>query len=102
MIAALRDHHTAIVTLCQRYAVTRLELFGSAATGTFDPATSDLDFLVAFAPHPTLSRFEQYFGLQEALQAHFGRAVDLVMLDALRNPYFIRGVNATRQVLYAA
>ena len=32
--------------LCERYGVERLELFGSAARGEFDPAKSDLDFIV--------------------------------------------------------
>jgi len=35
--------------LCRRFRVTRLELYGSAAEGRFDPAASDLDFLVEFA-----------------------------------------------------
>jgi predicted nucleotidyltransferase len=32
--------------LCERYGVEKLELFGSAARGEFDPAHSDLDFIV--------------------------------------------------------
>ncbi len=32
--------------LCERNGVERLELFGSAARGEFDPAKSDLDFIV--------------------------------------------------------
>ncbi len=32
--------------LCERYGVERLKLFGSAARGEFDPANSDLDFIV--------------------------------------------------------
>jgi len=32
--------------LCERYGVEQLERFGSAARGAFDPAHSDLDFIV--------------------------------------------------------
>jgi predicted nucleotidyltransferase len=32
--------------LCERYGVEKLELYGSAARGEFDPAHSDLDFIV--------------------------------------------------------
>ena len=35
---------------CRRFGVRRLDLFGSAATGGFDPARGDLDFLVVFEP----------------------------------------------------
>lgn len=63
---------------------------------------SDLDFLVRFRQPAPASLFDLYFGLNEALEALFGRKVDLVMEGALRNPYFIQGVNETRQLLYAA
>lgn len=102
MIDQVRDQHGAIVGACRRFGVARLEIFGSSTTGEFDPHRSDLDFLLELRPHATLSRFEQYFGLREALQALFGCPIDLVMVDALRNPYFIDSVNETRQLLYAA
>lgn len=102
MLEHVRQQQAAIAEVCRRYAVARLELFGSAATGPFDPTHSDLDFLVALHPHPTLSRFEQYFGLREALEILFSRPVDLMLVDAPRNPYLIARVNATRQLLYAA
>lgn len=82
MIGAVRDQRAAIVEACRRYTVARVEIFGSAATREFDPAHSDLDLLIELHPHATLSRFEQYFGLREALQALFGRPVDLVMVAA--------------------
>jgi predicted nucleotidyltransferase len=39
-----------IGALCCRLNVQRLDLFGSAVTGRFDPRRSDLDFLVEFEP----------------------------------------------------
>ncbi len=102
MIARLREQQPAIAALCQRYGVVRLEVFGSAVGDAFDSAHSDIDFLVSFLPHPTFSRFEQYFGLREDLQALLGATIDLVIAEALQNPYLIRSVNAQRQLLYAA
>ena len=89
-----------LAQLCRRYGVRRLELFGSAATGTFDPARSDVDFLVEFDDNPT-RLFDRYFGLKESLEALYGRAVDLVSAGSLRNPYFIAAVNETRRLVYA-
>jgi predicted nucleotidyltransferase len=91
-----------IAQLCAQFSVRRLELFGSAASGPFDPQRSDLDFVVEFNSDPHLSPFEQYFGLKEALEALFGRATDLVMAGASRNPYFLASLNRTRRLLYAA
>jgi uncharacterized protein len=102
MTPSIEQNRAAIAALCRRYHVKRLELFGSAATGAFDPATSDVDFLVEFEATPAMSRADQYFGLLEALAALLRREVDLVSVNALRNPYFIRAVNETRLPLYAA
>lgn len=91
-----------IARLCARFAVRRLELFGSAAAGAFDPARSDLDVLVELGAAPGMTPFEQYFGLKESLEALFGRAVDVVMADAPQNPRFLSSLNKSRRLLYAA
>ena len=82
--------------------MARLEVFGSAADGGFDDRRSDLDFLVEFADLPLGERFDTFFGLQRALAELFGRAVDLVEAGAPRNPYFIRRLNESRRLVYAA
>jgi len=66
--------------LAERYGVTRLALFGSAAR---DAARedSDIDILVTF-DGPATS--ERYFGVQFYLEDLFGRPVDLVTDKALR------------------
>jgi uncharacterized protein len=88
--------------LCRTYAVERLEVFGSAADSSFDPQRSDLDFLVTFAPCMPSEHYERYFGLLESLESLFERRVDLVEAQAMRNPYFIRQVNESKRLLYAA
>lgn len=90
-----------IARSCSQFSVRRLELFGSAAAGEFDPARSDFDFLVEFDPSPSLTPFEQYFGLKESLEALLGRPVDLVMAGAPQNPYFLHSLNESRRLLYA-
>ncbi|MFN0303738.1 MAG: nucleotidyltransferase family protein [Burkholderiales bacterium] len=101
MASILDPHLDQIPELCRRYGVSRLELFGSATTNAFDPPNSDLDFLVDFDANPG-DLFTRYFGFRGALEALYGRDVDLVMIGAMRNPYFIDSVNKTRQLVYAA
>ena len=86
--------------LCRRYRVRRLALFGSAATGRGLTEASDLDFLVEFEPLPPGVYANTYFGLLEALQQLFDRRVDLVVESAIKNPYFLEAVEATRTPLY--
>lgn len=103
MIALLKDNHKALEQLCRRYHVARLEIFGSASDDTFNSETSDLDFLVEFLADQELGPWlAHYFNFQHELENLLGRCVDLVMTTAMKNPYFIREVNRTRRLLYAA
>ncbi|HTT83802.1 MAG TPA: nucleotidyltransferase domain-containing protein [Rhizomicrobium sp.] len=86
--------------ICDRWCVRRLGLFGSATTDRFDPAASDLDFLVDFAPLAPGDYARAYFGLREELQSLFGREVDLVTESSIANPYFRRRVESERQTLF--
>ena len=101
MISEIDKNRDSISRLCQKFGVKRLEVFGSAATGAFESTRSDVDFVVDFEDLQDQGLFKRYFGLKEELAALFGRPVDLVMADAMKNPYFIESVNRTRQPVYA-
>jgi uncharacterized protein len=74
----IADKREALIALCKRYDVVRLEVFGSALRAAdFDPARSDVDFLVTFAPH-SRGNFAAFMDLKEALEALLGRPVDLI------------------------
>lgn len=98
----LTEKHDEMVQLCRTHGVERLELFGSAVSESFEPGSSDLDFLVTFLPCSPSEHYDHYFGLLESLEALYGRPVDLVDARAIRNPYFAQQVNATKQLCYAA
>lgn len=103
MIPLLTEHQSALESLCRQYGVQRLEVFGSAAEADMDSAVNDVDFLVEFAPEQDLGPWmRHYFAFRSELQALLGRSVDLVFPQAMRNPYFIRDVNRTRRLIYAA
>lgn len=102
MLPLVEQHRTQIDALCRRYHVKRLELFGSAARGDFDPNHSDLDFFVEFADYNAPSIADQWFGLQEDLQKLLARKIDLVSPRMAKNPYFLEVANRHRVTLYAA
>ncbi len=98
---AIFDHLDGVAAACQRYEVRTLWLFGSAVHGTFDPATSDLDFLVDLGDYePSVA--ERYGGLYMALRDLFDREIDLVTVRASGNAGVLDHITETRQVLYAA
>jgi len=103
MIKLIEEHRPQIIALCREFGVTRLELFGSAATPDFDPERSDIDFLVEYPSDYNFGHWlTRYFEFKEGLETLLGRPVDLVMASAMRKPRFIESVNQTRRLLYAA
>ena len=95
-------HRDALERLCRQFHVRRLELFGSAATGSFRPGESDVDFLVEFEPLPPGEHANTYFGLLFGLEDLFGRPIDLVVASAIKNPYFQHSVDQTKVLVFAA
>ena len=93
MIALIEQQKTSIADLCRRHEVRRLDLFGSAVRGDFQPERSDLDFIVQFTR-------TGYAGYADALERLLGRKVDLLTERMIRNPYFRASVEATRQIAY--
>lgn len=102
MIALIEQNQAAIEALCLRYGVTRLDLFGSAAEGTFEPGRSDIDLLVEFKKKSVDQYADDFWALLFALEELFGTRVDLVEAPVQKNRYFLESVNATKQSLYAA
>jgi uncharacterized protein len=101
MAPVVENHREEIARLCRKYGVRKLELFGSAARGDFDEATSDVDFFYEFdADSARLA--DRFFGLMEELEVLLGHRVDLVSSQDARNPYFLQVANRSRTTLYAA
>ena len=101
MVSEIELHQEELRALCRRFQVRRLDLFGSAARGDFDPEHSDIDFIVKFDRSAPQHPFDAYFGLKEELEALFGRKVDLVELSAVRNPYLRASIEQSRENVYA-
>ena len=103
MIDEIASRREQLQALCRRFHVRRLDLFGSAARGDFDPETSDVDFLVEFdGRHPEALSFNTYFDFKEAFEALFGRPVDLVEPGAVRNPYLNASIHGSRERVFEA
>jgi len=89
-----------IADFCRRWKIAEFALFGSVLRDDFRP-DSDIDVLVSFAPDAHWSLFD-WVGMIDELKAIFGREVDLVEKEALRNPYRRHAILTTKEVVYAA
>jgi uncharacterized protein len=103
MIDEIARHREELQALCRHYRVRRLELFGSAARGDFDPTRSDVDFLVEFDRNSAEAlSLKAYFDFKESLEALLGRSVDLVEPRELRNPYLKASIERSREPVFEA
>ncbi|MES1243184.1 MAG: nucleotidyltransferase family protein [Acidobacteriota bacterium] len=89
-----------IESLCRKWRIRELSLFGSVLRDDFSPG-SDVDILVVFEPDAHWSLFD-FIDLQDELAAVLRRKVDVVSERGLRNPFRRREILGTRQVVYAA
>jgi hypothetical protein len=96
----VRLDRDALAEFCRKWRIRELSIFGSALRDDFGPE-SDLDFLVSFEPEAPLD-IDSLLDMKEEMQAHYGRPVDLVEKEALRNPWRRHEILKTREVIYAA
>ena len=89
-----------IFHFCRRWKIVEFALFGSILREDFGE-DSDVDVLVSFEPKAPWSLFD-LIQMKEELAGIFGREVDLVEKEGLRNPYRIKTIMNSRRVIYDA
>ena len=102
MLAARRE---ALAALCRRFAVARLDEFGSAVRdGDFVHDRSDVDLLVTFPPEivPDPATFEALRAALAALLDHDVDLLDRVEIETSRNYLRRRRILAEAEPVYAA
>jgi predicted nucleotidyltransferase len=85
--------------LCVTHNVEKMYLFGSSLNSNFNEK-SDIDLLVKFK-HIELSKyFDNYIDFKEKLESLFGREVDLLEEQTLKNPILIKSINNSKELIY--
>lgn len=101
MQALVKDKMIELKKLCEDYDVKTMHVFGSACTDRFNDE-SDIDILISFKDISIEKYTDNYFDLHYKLQDLFQRKIDLLTENSLSNPYFIKSIEETKQLLYAA
>jgi predicted nucleotidyltransferase len=95
------DRLDELKRLCNIYSVKSMYVFGSVCTDKFND-NSDIDILISFDNISIDKYTDNYFELHYKLEDLFGRKIDLLTDKSLSNPYFIKGLEQTKQLIYAA
>lgn len=87
--------------LCRKHGVSRLFAFGSIVSGAFDVENSDMDLQVELLPvSDPVVRGLSLLELWDDLEDLFGRKVDLLTEQPIRNPYLRAEVEETKILVY--
>ena len=100
MLPIIEKHIDEITQLCEKYGVRRLELFGSACRGEFDPETSDLDFIAEFADIDLPGYGMRYLEFADALEVLLARKIDVITTNSTMNPLFRQAIDECRVMIY--
>lgn len=95
----IENNIDALTKLCNLHGVEKMYLFGSALNSKFN-ATSDIDFLVRFKKIDLAKYFDNYLSFKENLKKLFGRDIDLVEEQTLKNPILIKSINNSKELVY--
>lgn len=95
----LQNHKEKLNALCSLYNVEKMYLFGSAVTSNFNDK-SDIDLLVKFKPFEIAHYFDNYMNFKKNLESLFGRDVDLLEEQTLKNPILIKSINQSKELIY--
>ncbi len=101
MLKLTEEQLREIVLLARRLGVKELSLFGSALRPEDFGPDSDVDMAVSFTDQHAKGRFTAFMDLKEALEILMARPVDLISLEAIRNPVMRAELETSRRLLYA-
>jgi predicted nucleotidyltransferase len=102
MHPAIDQHRNEISSICKRYRVSKLDVFGSAARKVdFKFNSSDADFLIEFEPDVQVG-LDQLMGIKTELEKLLGRNVDLIEPEAVLNPFVKASIQRHQESVYAA
>ena len=88
-----------LTLLCRQHKVKELYIFGSILTDGFNDL-SDIDFLVQFNDIDIIDYFDNYMDFKEKLEDLFGRQIDLLENQAIRNPIFRKVLDREKRLVY--
>ncbi len=100
MQSILLSHADKISSLCRKFGVARLDVFGSAARSDFDPISSDIDLIASFTNTSEPGYADRYLDFAESLEALFGCKVDLLTPGAIRNQRFAETIKRESVPIY--
>lgn len=90
-----------IQKLCFDHTVNQMFVFGSVLTEDFNE-NSDIDFLVKFGKVELFEYFDNLLNLKENLEETLNRKVDILEMQAVKNPYLKKSIDSNKLLIYGS
>jgi predicted nucleotidyltransferase len=97
----LSAYKKEINELCVNHKVKNLYAFGSVLGDKFN-FKSDIDLIVDFKDVGVKEYADNYFDFKFSLQEIFNRPIDLLEEQAIKNPYFKKMINESKELVYGS
>ena len=95
----LSAYKNQINLLCANHNVKSLYAFGSIVTAHFN-SDSDIDLIVDFNEVDVEDYADNYFEFKFSLQNILNRPIDILEAQAIKNPYFKKVLDQTKELVY--
>ncbi len=97
----IEQNSEQIQKLCSKHKVDQMFVFGSVITKDFNE-NSDVDFLVKFGKIDLYEYFENLLNLKENLEKILLHKVDILEMQALKNPYLKKSIDNNKLLIYGS
>lgn len=97
----IEQNSKQIQKLCFEHMVDQMFVFGSVLTDDFNE-NSDIDFLVKFGKVDLYEYFNNLLNLKENLENILDRKVDILEMQAVKNPYLKKSIDSNKLLIYGS
>ncbi len=87
------------INLCKLHKVKEVYAFGSIVNGNFT-SDSDIDLVVDIDEKDPVNKGGLLLSLWDKFEKYFGRRVDLLTPDSIKNPYLKESIDQSKKLIY--
>ncbi|WP_339813722.1 nucleotidyltransferase domain-containing protein [uncultured Imperialibacter sp.] len=100
ILQLIKRNQEGFIKLCVKYKVDKLYAFGSSVTDQFDKAKSDIDLVIKMNITDPMEYGEALMSFWDEIESFFGKKVDLLTDESIKNPYLRKSIEATKKLIY--
>lgn len=96
----IKSYLSELNIIFETHKISKAYLFGSVLNKKFTD-DSDIDFIIEFQKNVSpIEKATLWWSLHDSLRDLFHREIDLLTESSLKNPYFIKELNETKELIY--